>query len=98
PVGDLALPLALAEPDLLLPLQLVIALLLDAQDAVHELREGVELRPRLVCAVDRNGYVGPALDRQAPRLLAAAAIVAAAQGFPGELSHHPARALRQPIL
>src|ERR687885_771022 len=48
PVGDLALPLAPAEPDLLLPLEMLIVLLLDAQHSVHELRELLELRPLLI--------------------------------------------------
>src|SRR5918912_3532679 len=73
PVGDLALPLAPAEPDLLLPLEMLIVLLLDAQHSVHELRELLELRPLLVGLLHRDGDVGPALDRQPPRLFAAAA-------------------------
>src|ERR1051326_5922203 len=68
-VGDLAFPLARAEPDLLAPLELGVALLLDAEHAVHELRELLEVGPRLVGLLDRNRDIGVALDRQAARLL-----------------------------
>src|SRR5205814_1326214 len=76
-LGDPTFPLALAEPDLLLPGHAVVALLLDGEHAVHELREVVVLRPGLVRLVDGNGHVGPALNRQAPRLLASAVTAAA---------------------
>src|SRR5262249_52382748 len=93
PLGDPAFPLALAEPDLLLPAQLVAALPLDALHAVHELRELVELRPLLVSLLDGNGHIGPALDRQAARLLAAAtAPTGAGKKLGGHLAE-PAAAL-----
>src|SRR5207248_3419462 len=74
--GDLAFPLAAAEPDLLLPGHLVAALRLDAQHPVHELREIVEVRPPFVHHVERRRDVRPPLNRQSARLparLAAAA-------------------------
>src|SRR3954453_8236077 len=61
-VGDLAFPLPLAEPDLLLPAELVVLLLLDAEDAVHELGELLELGPLLVDGRDGRRDVRPALD------------------------------------
>src|ERR1051326_1039780 len=70
-VGDLASPPARAEPDLLPPLELVVALLLNTEHAVHELRELLEVGPRLVGLLDRNRDIGVALDRQAACLLAA---------------------------
>src|SRR5204863_2971577 len=76
-VGDLAFPLALAEPDLLVPLHVLAVLLLDRQHAVHELRELLEVRPLVVGLGHRHGDVRPALDRQTPRLLAPAATAAA---------------------
>src|SRR2546421_9523945 len=88
PVGDLSVPLAGAEPDLFAPVDLVLVFLLDLEDAVHELRELLELRPRLVRLVDGDGHVGPALDREPPRLAAllAAAAVATADQLRGELA------------
>src|ERR1051326_2099531 len=68
--GDLAFPLARADPDLLPPLELRVALLLNTEHAVHELRELLEVGPRLVGLLDRNRDIGVALDRQAARLLA----------------------------
>jgi hypothetical protein len=38
---------------------------------MHEARELVELRELFVDLVDRKRDIGPALDREAPRLLAA---------------------------
>src|SRR5581483_8847315 len=85
-LGDPSLPLATAEPDLLLPADAVAAFLLDVEDSVHELRELVELRPCLVRLVDRYGDVGPALDRQPPGLLRPAAATATAAALPEHLS------------
>src|SRR3954447_12096239 len=70
PLGDLPVPLARAEPDFLTPVDLVLVVLVDLEDAVHELRELLELCPRLVGLVDRNGDIGPALDREPARLAA----------------------------
>src|SRR3954452_1661373 len=78
PLGDAPLPLAAAEPDLLAPTDLVAALLLHVEHAVHESRKLVELRELLVDLVDRKPDVGPALDREASRLLATATATAAA--------------------
>src|ERR687887_1723097 len=72
-LGDLAFPVARAEPDLLVPGDLVLVLLLHVQDAVHEVRELLELRPLLVHRPDRRGDVRVALDRQPARLLRLAA-------------------------
>src|SRR5437868_4623172 len=83
PLGDLAFPPAAAEPDLLLPRDLVSVLLLDVQDAVHELRELVELRPPLVDDVDRRRDVGPALNRESTSLAARAA----SAELPGDARH-----------
>src|SRR2546430_14926097 len=91
-VGDLRVPLASAKPDLFAPvdLVLVVVLRLDLQDAGHELRKLFELRPGPVRLLERDGDVGPALDRQAPRLVAAAA---AAEQLRGRLAgKSPARA------
>ena len=57
-----------------LPADLVLVLLLDVEHAVHELGNWSNFVPLLVDLVDRKRDVGPALDRQAPRLLAAAAL------------------------
>src|ERR687883_1684359 len=77
-LGDLAFPVTRAEPDLLVPGDLVVLLLLHVQDAVHEVRELLELRPLLVHRPDRRCDVGVALDRQPARLLRLAAASAAA--------------------
>ena len=67
-----------------------VFILLHLEDAVHELRELLELRPRLVCLLHRDGDVRPALDRQTSRLAAAQATTAAAEqlgcGFAGDPS------------
>src|ERR687887_1154748 len=85
-LGDLALPAARAEPDLLVPGDLVV-LLLHVQDTVHEVRELLELRPALVHRPDRSGDVRVALDRQPARLLrAAAASASSADRLRGELA------------
>src|SRR5438105_4831876 len=78
PVGDLAFPVALAEPDLLVPGDLAV-LGLHVQDAVHELRELLELRPPLVRRLPRDGDVGEALDRQPAGLLRGASPASAAE-------------------
>src|SRR5438105_5681421 len=77
PVGDLAFPVALAEPDLLVPGDLAV-LGLHVQDAVHELRELLELGPPLVRRLSRDGDVGEALDRQPTGLLRGASSPASA--------------------
>ena len=70
-------------------LVLVVVVLLDLEDAVHELRILLELGPGLVGLFDRDRDVRPALDRQ-PACLAsglAAATFAAEQlrgGFAGD--------------
>src|SRR6478672_3737693 len=68
PLGDAAFPLAAAEPDLLAPADLVLALLLDVEHAMHEAWELIELRELFVHLVARQRDVRPALDREAPRL------------------------------
>src|SRR5581483_10820832 len=85
-------PLPLAEPDLLLPLNLVVALLLDVQHAVHELRVLIEGQPGVVCLLDRDCDVGPALNRQPAGLLAARASGAAADRLRERLAGDPAEA------
>src|SRR5437763_3976393 len=85
PGGDLALPGTLAEPDLLVPRDLPV-FLLHVQEAVHELRELLELRPLLVGLVDRCGNVGPALDRQPAGLLRTARAASAADDLRRELA------------
>ena len=72
--------------DLLLPADLVASLPLDVEHPAHELRELVEARPCLVGPLDRHRHVGPALDRNAPRLLRAAAPAAGdlRERLPGE--------------
>src|SRR5437763_15671966 len=67
PVGDLSVPLAGAEPDLLAPVDLVLVFLLNLEDAVHEIRTLLELRPGAVSLVDGHGHVGPALNRKPAR-------------------------------
>jgi hypothetical protein len=83
PLRDLAFPLPLAEPDLLLPGHGVAVLFLHAQDAVHELRKVLEARPVFVRNLHRDGHVRPPLDGQPARLLLAAT---AAAEFLGSLA------------
>ena len=86
-LGDASFPLTLAEPDLLLPADLVLAFLLHVEHAMHELRVLVELRPGFVCLVDRDRHVRPALNREPARLLAAAATAAvSSSGETGQLA------------
>ncbi len=90
-VGDLAVPLTRAEPDLLAPVDLVVFLLVHVENAVHELRKFLELGPGLVRLLERNPDVGPALDRQAPCLAATlTAPATAAEHLRGGLAGDPA--------
>ena len=57
--GDFGIPLALAATDLGSPMEVLIVLLLDPLDAVHELRERFELCPLVVRR--RDGHLD--LDR-----------------------------------
>src|SRR2546423_10040644 len=102
PVGDLSVPLVGAEPDLLAPVDLVLVFLLHLEDAVHELRKLLELRPGAVSLVDGHGHVGPALNRKpaSPAALLAAVAASAADRLRGELADHAARleALLEPLL
>src|SRR5438067_12570608 len=93
PVGDLSVPLAGAEPDLLAPVDLVLVFLLHLEDAVHELRKLLELRPGAVSLVDGHGHVGPALNRKPASLAALLAAVAASatERLRGVLADHAAR-------
>src|SRR5205823_1920248 len=97
PVGDLSVPLAGAEPDLLAPVDLVLVFLLHLEDTVHELRKLHELRPGAVSLVDGHGHVGPALNRKPASL--AALLAAVADRLRGELADHAARleALLEPL-
>src|SRR5690349_24702609 len=91
-VGDLGVPLARAEPDLLAPMDLVlvVVVLLDLEDAVHELRVLLELGPGLVSLFDRDRDVRPALDRQPPCLASGlAAATLAAEQLRGGLAGDP---------
>ena len=74
-------------------MDLVDFLLIHVENAVHELRKFLKLRPGLVRLLERNPDVGPALDRQAPCFAAtltasASAAAAAAEqlrcGFAGD--------------
>src|SRR5919108_3718358 len=65
---DLGFPLPPREPDLFLPVDLLplLLVLLHADDAMHELRELLELRPLVVRGLEGNADVDPALDRVSP--------------------------------
>src|SRR4051812_937622 len=72
-VDDLGLPLPANAPDLLVEDDAVLAPLLDGLDAVHELREVLEVGELLVDGLQRRGHVDRLLDRHAPALAGAVA-------------------------
>src|SRR5207253_10191221 len=80
-------------PDLLAPRDTPVVLGLHAEHAMHELGELLKVRPRLVGLLHRHRDVGPALNRQAPGLLAAAATAADGRRH---LAREPTAALQLP--
>ena len=92
-LGDLTFPFARAEPDLFAPRDAPVVPGLHAEHAMHELGELLEIRPRLVGLLHRHRDVGPALNRQAPGLLAAATTATAADGR-CHLAREPTAALQ----
>src|SRR5262249_28722792 len=65
-LGDLRVPGPAAAPDVLVPGELLVRVLVDRLDAMHERAHLLELRPLVVARRQRSGDVDGEEDRQAP--------------------------------